>query len=77
MKPMGHDFKTPKQNDLKQWKKVEILFGHGFKFGSCGCGGPGYRPATLQEVDSFLAENLQKSEGQKLLEKISHKTIQK
>ena len=21
MKAMGHDFKTPKQNDLKQWKK--------------------------------------------------------
>ena len=74
MKAMGHDFKTPKQNDLKQWKKVEILFEHGFKFGSCGCGVPGYRPATLQEVDSFLAENLRKSERQKSLEKMYQTT---
>jgi hypothetical protein len=51
------------KNDLKQWKKIEILFDHGFKFGSCGCGGLGYRPTTLPEVASFLAENLQKSEG--------------
>lgn len=70
----GHDFKPPKQNDLKQSKKVEILFEHGLKFGSGGCAGLGYRPATLQELDSFLAENLEKSEGQKLLEKIYHKS---
>ncbi len=74
MKAMGHDFKPPKQNDLKQWKKVEILFEHGLKFCSGGCAGLGYRPTTLQEVDSFLAENLEKSEGQKLLEKIYHKS---
>ncbi len=73
MKSMGHDFKAPKQNDVKQWKKVQILFEHGFAYGSCGCGGPGDRPAKLQEVESFLAKNLQKSEGQKLLEKISQK----
>ena len=65
---MGRNFKAPKQNDLKQWKKVEILFQHGFAYH-----GFGYRPATLQEVESFLAKNLQKSEGEKLLEKISQK----
>lgn len=67
---MGRNFKAPKQNDLKQWKKVEILFEHGFAYHSCGCDGSGYPPATLQEVDSFLAENSPKSEGQKLLDKI-------
>lgn len=75
MHSMGRDFKAPKQNDLKQWKKVEILFEHGFADHSCGCDGPGYRPATLLEVDSFLAENLPKSAGQKLLEKITQNQV--
>lgn len=73
MKSMGHDFKAPKQHDVKQWKKVQILFEHGFAYGSCGCGGSGNRPTKLQEVESFLAENLPKSSGQKLLERISQK----
>lgn len=73
MHNMGHDFKTPKQNNVKQWKKVQILFEHGEAYHSCGCGEPGYRPTKLQEVDSFLAENLPKSSGQKLLERISQK----
>lgn len=52
---------------------MQILFEHGLAYHSCGCGGPGYRPLKLQEVDSFLAENIPKSSGQKLLEKISQK----
>jgi hypothetical protein len=56
MKNMGLDFKAPKQLDIKQWQKVELLYKHGYAFHSCGCEGPGPRPATLREVDSFLAE---------------------
>lgn len=73
MYSMGLDFKAPKQSDLKQWKKVQMLFEHGFAFHSCGCGGPGPRPAKLRDVKPFIADNLPKSEGKKLLEKIARK----
>ena len=72
MKEMGHDFKAPKQTDVKQWKKVEILYQHGFTYHSCGCGGPGYRPAQLNEVHEFLEKNKRfKTEGEKLLNRLT------
>ncbi len=74
MVSMGLDFKAPKHSDVKQWKKAEILHQNGVHFGSCGCDGPGYRPARLDQVEHFLATdervNKRKSEGAKLLEKI-------
>ncbi|MFS0553950.1 hypothetical protein [Brevibacillus sp. 179-C9.3 HS] len=74
MKDMGHDFKAPKQTDVKQWKKVEILFQHGFTYHSCGCGGPGYRPAQLNEVNAFLEKNRRfQTEGEKLLNRLTVK----
>lgn len=74
MNDMGHDFKAPKQNDVKQWMKVEILFNNGFTFHSCGCGGPGYRPAKLSEVEQFLESNKTfASEGERLLKKLTVK----
>lgn len=72
MKGMGHDFKAPKQTDVKQWKKVEILYQHGFTYHSCGCDGPGYRPAQLNEVNEFLEKNKRfKTEGEKLLNRLT------
>ncbi|WP_301002368.1 hypothetical protein [Capsulimonas corticalis] len=56
MANMGKDFKAPRQADVKQWQKVEQLYNNGYIFSSCGCGGSGDRPATLQEVQPFLAE---------------------
>jgi len=56
MHNLGKDFKPPKQTDVKQWQKVERLFEAGITFHSCGCQGPGPRPATLKDVDMFLAE---------------------
>ncbi len=56
MKDMGHDFHAPKKNDKKQWRKVELLYEHGFTYHSCGCGGPGYRPAKLSEVADFIKQ---------------------
>jgi hypothetical protein len=56
MHNLGKDFKPLKQKDVKQWQKVERLFEAGITFHSCGCPGPGPRPATLQEVEPFLAE---------------------
>ncbi|MBU7314709.1 hypothetical protein [Paenibacillus oleatilyticus] len=74
MNNMGHDFQAPKQKDIKQWKKVETLYAHGFSYHSCGCGGPGYRPAKLNEVEAFLEANQTfKTEGEVLLRKLSVK----
>jgi hypothetical protein len=56
MKNMGRDFQAPRQSDIRQWKKVELLFARGYAYHSCGCCGPGPRPATLREVPAFMAE---------------------
>lgn len=61
MKDMGHDFKAPKQSNIKQWAKVEILFNNGFTYHSCGCGGPGYRPTKLSEVADFINDRTARS----------------
>jgi len=57
MHNMGLDFKAPKQTDIEQWKKVVVLFKHGFAYHSCGCCGPGRRPARLKNVPAFLQES--------------------
>ena len=75
MADMGHDFKAPKHKDVKQWEKVRILYEHGFTYHSCGCCGPGLRPAELQDVWEFIEGNKSKSEGEKLLEKIENYVI--
>jgi hypothetical protein len=72
---LGKDFKVPRQRDVKGWQKVEQLYQHGIRFGSCGCGGPGYRPKRLNEVERFLATSEEvlrrKSEGERLLERFT------
>ncbi|MBI4731131.1 MAG: hypothetical protein HY781_03195 [Chloroflexi bacterium] len=73
MADMGHDFKAPKSSNIKQWEKLRILYEHGFNFFSCGCCGPGYRPAELQEVYTFIQSNRPKSDGERLLERIMKK----
>jgi hypothetical protein len=69
---MGLDFKPPKRSDVEQWEKVRRLYENGVTFHSCGCDGPGYRPARLNQVDDFLADRdrrREKSEGERLLER--------
>lgn len=70
MADMGLDFKAPKMGDTKQWQKVKILFDHGFTFHSCGCCGPGFRPAELKDVYAFIEGQRSKTEGEVLLQKI-------
>ena len=55
MHSMGLDFKAPKQQDIRQWRKVKMLYDNGFTYRSCGCG-PGLRPKRLSEVKPFLEE---------------------
>jgi hypothetical protein len=71
MASMGLDFKAPKKTDKKQWQKVELLYKHGFTYHSCGCCGPGLRPAELRDVEGFLKNNLPESQGNRLLQRIA------
>jgi len=68
MNNMGMDFAAPRRADVRQWRKVELLFERGVAFGSCGCG-PGLRPVAPREVGVFLEDELGKSEGERLLER--------
>jgi hypothetical protein len=70
MADMGHDFKAPTQGNVAQWKKVQLLFEAGFTFHSCGCCGPGYRPAELKEVEDFIFSQKRFSEGELMLKEI-------
>lgn len=47
---LGRDFKAPRADDIRQWRKVEALWARGIRFDSCGCNGPGPRPATLAQM---------------------------
>ncbi len=53
MQNMGLDFHAPRQADVRQWRKIALLYVQGIAYHSCGCG-PGYRPSTLAEVSVFL-----------------------
>lgn len=55
---MGRAFRAPKKSDLEQWKKVELLWGAGFRF----LPNTGWRdvepyPDRLREVAAFIASN--------------------
>src|SRR5688572_29203641 len=54
MHDMGHAFRAPKQDALKEWQTVELLFRNGIRFEYFGWCGPGYRPSTMREVKPFL-----------------------
>jgi hypothetical protein len=72
MHDMGMDFEAPRRADVRQWRKVEVLFAHGVTFHSCGCG-PGLRPVALREVGPFLADRRARSEGERLLERFARR----
>ena len=54
MSDLGSDFKAPRQRDVRQWLKVEVLAGFGVTYRPGCCDGPGRRPAELTEVEDFL-----------------------
>ena len=56
MAALGLDLKAPAKRDVMKWRKVKRLYELGITFSSCGCSGQGERPATLQEIEPFLAE---------------------
>ena len=60
MAALGVCFKTPRQRNTRQWRKVELLYQHGYTYrwqGCCPGTGPGYRPHTLADTKEFLKTN--------------------
>jgi len=56
MYEMGRNFSAPKKEDHKQWRKVQLLYAHGFRFvGSGNHNGPNI-PKTLADVELFLPQ---------------------
>lgn len=56
---MGRSFKAPRRTDIRQWKKVQMLFAHGFRFFSYRSYDCPPLPSSLREVEHFLRENPQ------------------
>ena len=54
MHNMGMTFKPPKHNDIKQWRKVELLVRNGLAWHDCGCGGSGPNCKTLRDAEEML-----------------------
>ncbi len=72
---MGRTFKAPKQDDVKQWRKVETLRRNGIDFHSYGSHGLGKFPRLMNEVAPFLERVRRRTEkeGEKLLARISNR----
>ncbi|WNC68599.1 hypothetical protein RI845_00280 [Thalassotalea nanhaiensis] len=56
----GRHFKAPKKTDSKQWKKIEFLFQHGFKFQKIRIGSGHHDvvnyPDTLEQAREFVVK---------------------
>ncbi len=52
---MGRYFRAPKRTDLKQWRKVQLLWTAGYRFNGRTKGPP--FPARLSEVEAFIRDN--------------------
>lgn len=70
MADLGKDFKAPPKQQIKQWQKIKLLYEQQITFHSCGCDGPGYRPATLQQTPAFITSQQSLSAGEQLLRRI-------
>ena len=54
MEIMGRNFRAPRKENKREWKKVELLVQKGFRFFSSGWEERGSYPKTLGELASFL-----------------------
>ncbi len=50
MRMMGKAFRAPKQNNIQQWQKAQLLVEAGFLFHPDG----GVRPRTLKDAAEFI-----------------------
>jgi DNA-directed RNA polymerase subunit RPC12/RpoP len=67
----GSAFRAPKQDNVDQWKKAELLIEAGFMFTP----GSGPKPRTLKDVPAFLEvhRKAHQSAGERLLEQIDQR----
>lgn len=56
MADLGLDFWPPPTSACKKWAAVASLWRTGTTFHSCGCRGPGWRPATRPALLAFLQQ---------------------
>jgi DNA-directed RNA polymerase subunit RPC12/RpoP len=56
---MGRSFRAPAKVDIEQWRKVQALFAHGFRFFSCRSSESATLPERSREVERFVRENPQ------------------
>mgnify|MGYP003348026144 CR=1 FL=1 len=54
---MGRAFAAPKKTDVEQWRKVEALWRHGYRFWSVGSTEVEPLPTRLKDVDDFVRRN--------------------
>jgi hypothetical protein len=54
---MGRAFRAPAKGSREQWLKLQILYGHGFRFDRYGRHGGPPLPKRLRKVQAFLARN--------------------
>ena len=60
---MGLDFKAPRRTNLREWKRVHLIYQAGQRYHSCGCGGSGVIAPTLRDAKKLLRETQASSKG--------------
>jgi len=68
---VGRAFRAPRQQDIEQWRKVEILARSGFTFWSS----VGRYPDTVSEARKFVELHRKVSDGEKLARQIRKKAV--
>ncbi|AJT65157.3 hypothetical protein T261_3489 [Streptomyces lydicus] len=51
----GSAFQPPRRRDTEGWRVLSVLLNAGIRFHKSCCGGPGYRPRTLNEVRARMS----------------------
>jgi hypothetical protein len=64
MANMGKDFEAPRMNQVKEWQHLAQLYKVGITYHSCGCGGPGYIPATKEALVKYFDEQINEANEQ-------------
>jgi hypothetical protein len=54
---MGRSFRVPKSADVEQWRKVQALHAHGFRFFGTGSSESESLPSRYVDVADFVARN--------------------
>lgn len=49
MADMGRDFHVPRTLAGEKWRVAAAVIARGYRYDSCGCSGPGWRPSTMRE----------------------------